>query len=345
VFCASACAAAQEVAGPAVAGTSAQEVNGPAKALALDLGGGVKMEMVLVEAGEFDMGDAPPEKPNPMYTKHRVRISKPYYIGKYDVMVKEFRAFVDATKYRTAKEGGKCRTVKDGKWVDLPCSWRDPGFKQEDNHPVVIVTVSDMQEFCKWATKTTGRTVRLPTEAEWEYAARGPKGLKYPWGDKWEVLANVADASLKRQGFEVKQKEGGIEEDDGYPFTSPCGAYKNASWCGAYDMVGNVQQRCSDLCDWYDVSITNGVTAVDPRGPTKIIHPPNGDGIVLRGSSWAQGAGPAMLTHRDAHYGNLAGVAYGFRVVVECVSTGSSAVKAVSAEKAAPTTKAQISVE
>ena len=108
------------------------------------------------------------------------------------------------------------------------------------------MTWNDAQEFCKWATKATGRTVRLPTEAEWEYAARGPQSPKYPWGDKWEgILANVADASLRKAGFNMQWGE--IKEDDGYPFTSPGGAYKNASWCGAYDMAGNVWQWCQDL--------------------------------------------------------------------------------------------------
>ena len=192
----------------------AAAVIGPAKEIALDLGKGVKMEMVLVKAGEFDMGSndgEANEKP-----VHRVKISKPFYIGKYPVTLAEWKVFVDATKYMggggiygagfEGPAGHAWAYAVNGKGA-VVCDETEgihrhnPGFKQEGNHPVVEVGWHDAEEFCKWATNATGRAVRLPTEAEWEYAARGPKSLKYPWGDKFDItLANFYDASLRPRG-------------------------------------------------------------------------------------------------------------------------------------------------
>jgi formylglycine-generating enzyme required for sulfatase activity len=288
-----------------------EAVSGPPKEV-LDLGGGVKLELVPVKAGEFDMGSSDGEENEKPV--HEVKISQPYYIGKYDVTVAEFRAFADAAKFQTKAENfNRGWTVKDGVWQEVSgVNWRNPGFKQEDNHPVVVVTWTDAQEFCKWATKTTGRTVRLPTEAEWEYAARGPKSPKYPWGDKWEgILANVADASLRRTGFNMQWGE--TEEDDGYPFTSPGGAYKNASWCGAYDMAGNVWQWCQDH---FNDNYYGESPAVDPQGPAS-----NDAYRVLRGGGWNCVPGDCRSAHRHRHHDEGRTADQGFRVVVECVSS------------------------
>ena len=277
------------------------------KEVSLDLGGGVKMELVLVKAGEFMMGaDDGEVNEKPV---HKVKISKPYYIGKFNVTVGQFRAFADAAKYQTeAEKSGEGYTMKDGIWHSVRgVNWRNSGFKQEDNHPVVVVTWNDAQDFCKWATRLAGRTVRSPTEAEWEYAARGPQSSKYPWGDKWEgITANVADASLRRAGFDMGWGE--TKEDDGYPFTSPGGAYKNASWCGAYDMAGNVWQWCQDYFNdrYYAAS-----PAIDPQGPA------NGGDHVLRGGSWANGPGSCRSERRDRINPGYRAANLGFRVVVE----------------------------
>jgi formylglycine-generating enzyme required for sulfatase activity len=289
------------------------------KELALNLGG-TRMDLVLVPAGEFEMGSNdgdPREKP-----VHKVKISKPFYIGKYHVTVAQYRRFVEVTKYETEAEKppfvGVTFNLKGGKMQGVRGNWRDPGFKQEDNHPVVVVPWKDAKEFCKWASGMSGRTVRPPTEAEWEYAARGPQSLKYPWGDQWDgTLANHADVALKKAGFPPPVAGAFSNEDDGYAFTSPVGAYKNASWCGAYDMVGNVWQCCEDLlnAEYYAES-----PLVDPPGPAT----GGGKGSaanfhVLRGGSWLQGAAWCRCAVRDPpnlhHTGCCAH--YGFRVVVE----------------------------
>ncbi|MGD0089950.1 MAG: SUMF1/EgtB/PvdO family nonheme iron enzyme, partial [Planctomycetota bacterium] len=284
------------------------------KEMSLDLGGGVKMEFVLVPAGEFMMGSddgGPEEKP-----VHKVKISQPYYIGKYDVTVEQFRAFADATQFQTEAE--KCKkgfSIKGNGWEEQDgINWRNPGFKQEDNHPVVVVTWNDAQAFCRWATKLAGRAVRLPMEAEWEYAARGPKIPKYPWGDKWEgIMANVADASLRRTGFNMRW--GDFKEDDGYPFTSPCGAYKNASWCGAFDMAGNVWQWCQDYFNFNDTYYAHSPW-VDPKGPG------SGKERVLRGGCWFSTPGGCRAALRGRHGPFYGSADLGFRVALELPGGG-----------------------
>jgi len=271
------------------------------------------MELVLVPAGEFMMG-ADNEGGNQEKPAHKVKISQPYYIGKYDVTVAQFRAFAEAMEFQTeAEKGNGGVTLKDGKWEYVRgVNWQDPGFKQEENHPVVVVTWNTAQEYCKWATKLAGRTVRLPTEAEWEYAARGPQSSKYPWGDKWEgIMANVADASLRRAGFDMRWGE--IKEDDGFPYTSPVGHYEeSASWCGAFDMAGNVWQWCQD---YFNDKYYGESPAVDPQGPA------TGRDRVIRGGCWDASPFSCRSMHRFKNNPGTRNADHGFRVVVVCGSS------------------------
>ena len=293
------------------------------KELKLDLGGGIAMELVLVPAGEFEMGSnegGPEERP-----VHKVRISKPFYIGKYDVTVAQFRRFVETTGYETECErgGSKGWTVKGGKWREIEgANWRNPGFEQTPDHPVVVVTWADAQAFTVWLSKLSGRDAHLPTEAQWEYAARGPQSLKYPWGDTWDgTRANHGDVSLRNAGF---TQWGCSGDNDGYAFTSPIGAYKNASWCGAYDMAGNVWQWCAD---WFNDKYYAESPPVDPKGPA------SGVGRVLRGGVWLSFASDCRSARRHSYYPYGKDSDVGFRVVVE----GSQA-----AAGAQPTAEAEV---
>ena len=279
------------------------------KTLSIHLGGGVRMELVLVPAGEFMMGDdsgGAEERP-----AHKVKISKPFYMGKYKVTVAQFRAFADATKYVSEAEksnGGS--SVKDGKWQTLNgISWRTPGFKQEDNHPACVITWHDAQEFCRWVGKLTGRKVCLPTEAQWEYAARGPKSPKYPWGDKWDgTKANHADVTWRKSPAAV-QDWGSSDDNDGFAWTAPVGSYKNsASWCGAYDMAGNAWER---LEDFFNDTYYQESPAVDPKGPA------TGEARVLRGGSWNHGAGGCRAAGRHRHDPGSRDAGVGFRVALD----------------------------
>jgi len=117
----------------------------------ITLGVGVKMEFVPVPPGEFMMGaDNGKKDEKPV---HRVRILRPFLIGKYLVTVAQFRAFVTATNYKTERErGGAMLSTKGSGWEQRVINWRTPGFKQDDNHPVCVINWYDAQEFCKWAS-------------------------------------------------------------------------------------------------------------------------------------------------------------------------------------------------
>jgi formylglycine-generating enzyme required for sulfatase activity len=241
-----------------------------------------------------------------------VAITKPFHIGKYPVTVAQFAAFVKATKYQTEceKGGNKGWTVKDGIQIRdaSGINWRNPGFEQTPDHPVVLVSWNDTQAFVAWLGNQTGRDVRLPTEAQWEYAARGPKSLEYPFGEKWDgTKVNHRDAALKNSGFE----EGDCSNDnDGYACTSPVGKLSNASWCGAFDMSGNVWQWVQDWEADYTAE-----AQVDPQGPG------NGRRRVLRGGSWYLPPTYCRAASRGRDPPAARSVNDGFRVVVSMPRT------------------------
>ena len=142
----------------------------------------------LIPAGEFDMGTVPEEvkiflKPfrgivredfGDEQPRHRVRITRPFLLGATEVTVGQFRRFVEAAKYKTDAEREGNGALKPNKAVvpisDATLRWYEPGFPQDDAHPVVNVSWNDAVAFCAWLSQTEDATYRLPTEAEWEYA-------------------------------------------------------------------------------------------------------------------------------------------------------------------------------
>jgi formylglycine-generating enzyme required for sulfatase activity len=282
---------------------TAQEPQQPGgkKQIAVDLGGGVKMELVLIPAGEFQMGSGESAEATAAFFKknygkdlvqadwfkdehpqHRVRITKPFYLGTCHVTRGQFRQFVAATAYKTdaekAERPGAVGWDADKKAFGFKekYSWRNAGFEQTDEHPVVNVSWNDAVAFCKWLSKKENKTCRLPTEAEWEYACRAGTTTRYSSGDDPETLAkvgNVADATAKAKFPRWRYT---IKANDGYVFTAPVGKFKPNAF-GLYDMHGNAWQWCAD---WYGAEYYAKSAADDPTGPD------TGVNRVLRGGSW-----------------------------------------------------------
>ena len=171
-----------------------------------------------------------------------------------------------------------------------------------DDHPVVYVTSFEAVKFCEWLGQKEGRTYRLPTEAEWEYAARGADGRKYPWGNQSSpgVFANFADASTT---FAWRDPQ----INDGYPLTSPVGAFPSgASFFAIEDMAGNVWEWCLDF-----YQPLAGSPKQNPRGPA------SGPKRVYRGGSWKSRFTNLRATARASNAPNYSCNDLGFRIVCE----------------------------
>ncbi len=264
----------------------------------------IGMKLTLVVSGEFMMGSGEPAKDTAAFfnktygvdllkadyfkdehPQHRVRITKPFYLGTYHVTRGQFRQFVADTGFTTdAEKGGKPGALgwnPDTKKIGFndEYSWQHAGFKQTDEHPVVNVSWNDAVAFCKWLSGKEGKTYRLPTEAQWEYACRAGTTTRYSSGDDPETLAqvgNVADAALKAKFPDCKCA---MKASDGYVFTAPVGSFQPNAF-GLYDMHGNAWQWCAD---WYEAKYNTASPLVDPTGPV------SGEFRALRGGSWVDG--------------------------------------------------------
>jgi len=277
---------------------------------------GVGMEFARIPAGSFWMG-SPAREPGRLPNEgplREVRITRPFLMGVHEVTVGQFRAFVEATGYRTEAErdaaGGFGIDFETGEVVQDPgVTWRAPGFPgldQTDEHPVVLVSWQDAEAFCRWLSESEGRRYRLPTEAEWEYAARGGRSEAWWTGSEPERLAtaaNLADAALRRAMPAVAQSE---TWDDGYAFTAPVGRFAPNPF-GLHDVHGNVWEWCLDWYGDYDAGET-----LDPRGPVA------GRFRTIRGGGWLNPA----LQNRSAQRVYFAPtfrycLLSGFRVLLE----------------------------
>src|SRR5262249_52646803 len=187
------------------------------------------MKLVLIPASKFLMG-SPKDEPDRLddEQQHEVEITQPFYLGKHEVTVGQFKVFVKDANYRTeAETDGKGGRAFDGKeFVQKPeFTWKNLHFAQADDHPVVVVSWNDAVAFCVWLSKKEGKTYRLPTEAEWEYACRAGTQSRFHTGDRDDDLkaaGNIADAALKAKWADAFWAVGW---DDGFPFTAPVGKF------------------------------------------------------------------------------------------------------------------------
>ena len=276
------------------------------------------VKFVRIDAGTFEQGSPAAEggRQRNEGPVRRVTISQPFEMGVHEITNGQFRAFVEDTGYVTEAErdegGGFGIDFATGRVEQrVGIDWRAPGFPgftPSDDHPVVLVSWRDAEAFCRWLSRREGRRVRLPSEAEWEYAARA--GTQTPWwtgNDPSGLLraANVADASLAAK---MPTAEWAAGFDDGHPFLAPVGSYAPNAW-GLHDMHGNVWEWCSD---WYDGFEYESGSVRDPQGPT------SGPFRTIRGGGWFNGphqqrSAQRIYFHPKFRYCLLSG----FRVVRE----------------------------
>ena len=184
--------------------------------------------LVAISAGGFQMGDITGrgldnERPVVSY-----KIDASFGIGEKEITVGDFAQFISITNYVTVAEQGKgCAYYSDAEpKYDMQMNWRNPGYEQTDDHPVVCVTLDDAKAYVEWLSSSTGKTYRLPTEGEWEYAARANSDLDYWWGDaigsnnancgwcgsKWSNQSAAPTASFKRNDFGLYDVIGNVWE-------------------------------------------------------------------------------------------------------------------------------------
>jgi formylglycine-generating enzyme required for sulfatase activity len=304
--------------------------------LVFDLGEGVDLRLVKVVAkgAIFTIGSTKGEqdhvvqryfdgkRPGSLDSEEAasVTLTDDYYIGQFEVYRAQFRRFVADTKYVTdgeMAEGGYGYDEGTRKFAgrDRKYTWQNTGVSNTgERHPVTNVSRNDARKFCEWLLrkcdgKVKVREVRLPGEAEWEYACRAGSAGRFSCGDDDERLAefaNIADATWK-------EKLGGpnansIKASDGHAFAAPVGQFKPNRF-GVYDMHGNVWEWCDDYFGKYSaLPKERNALQTKNQGETR---------PVLRGGAWYLGPGSCRSAHRyvvgagPSRYG-----AAGFRVVV-----------------------------
>lgn len=205
--------------------------------------------MVMIKAGTFQMGSPAGEagRSSDEGPRHPVAVVRPFALSRCEISLGQFRRFIEETGYLTDAErstGCFAWNDKDLKTLRKENNWHDPGFEQSEDHPVVCVSWNDANAYAEWLSARTGETYRLPSEAEWEYAARGRSQQSHFWGDDPDEVcayANGADHSAKQRfkGWPVS------DCDDGAVFTAHTGYYRRNAF-GLSDMLGNVWEWTAD---------------------------------------------------------------------------------------------------
>jgi formylglycine-generating enzyme required for sulfatase activity len=252
----------------------------------------IGMDLVFVPAGRFLMGSPEDEYGRRANEKalETVVVDRAFYLAKFETTRAQFAAFVEATRYETQaeKDGGGVHRLENGKWIPMPnSSWRNPGFSQSDNDPVVGVSALDAVHFCEWLSYLEKQRYRLPTEAEWEYACRA--GAVSPWSH----ASTEADVVKVANVHEYRSRSSVLRF-----WTLPVGRFPPNSF-GLCDMHGNVAEWCME---------SYGHAVAGELG--------------IRGGSWATRAVDARSASRRNRPGSFASNDVGFRVLRLVASEG-----------------------
>ena len=281
----------------------------------------IGMVFALVPPGSFLMG-SPEDEPGHNSggydeSQHRVTLTRPFYLSRYETTVGQFRRFVEATGYVTDGErnGGGHAHDERAEWKHRPGTWwRKPGFagpfELHDDQPVVHVSHADSVAFCRWLMKVAppkqpGARYDLPTEAQWEWAARAGSGTRYWWGgdeDRTGSVANVGDRTLKQ--VHPGWPRTVMEMDDHHAFVAPAASFR-ANAFGLHNMLGNVWEFCS--------------TRYGPYPREEVVDPGDGDpnrGFAVRGGGWSNVANDARCASRNADPPHFCHSNLGFRVAI-----------------------------
>ncbi len=246
------------------------------------------MKLTLIPAGAFLMG-SPQAEPGRGFDEgpqHEVRISRPFYMGIHEVTVGNYRAFVEASGYRTDPErSGNNQT------------WKNPGWNADDDHPVVCVSWNDAVAFCKWLSAKEGKKYRLPTEAEWEYACRaGTKTATY-FGD------SLSSTQANFDGNQPYNANPGPYLRRG----TKVGSYASNAF-GLHDMHGSAWEWCQDF---YQANYYKDSPRDDPQGPA------SGTSHPIRGGGWFRSGQDCRAAKREAYPPTSIWNNTGFRVVCD----------------------------
>lgn len=253
-------------------------------------------EMVIVGAGDVLLGGA--KRGGDIAAK----VAQPFAVARREVSVAEFRAFVEAARHTVTQEG--CRNREGGFFsVSRDRTWREPGFPQGGDHPVVCVGFNDATAYAKWLSQTTGQNYRLPSEAEWQLLARQVKV-------KGCASGNRADQSYRK----AEGGNGAQSCDDGHAYTAPVGRFE-ASPAGLYDMEGNVREWVADCANDTHAGRSPGQAARSSGDCSK---------RMIMGSAWHSDKDEAATISRRAESRDWLSNTVGFRLARDLAQPASA---------------------
>jgi formylglycine-generating enzyme required for sulfatase activity len=253
---------------------------------------------------------------------HKVRITQPFYMGATEVTVGQFRRFVQQSGYvpesiadgtggygyNPQYDASKSQRGDAFEGRDVRYSWQNPGFAQTDAHPVVNVTWHDAQALAAWLSQQEGRSYRIPTEAQWEYAARAGTPTRYHCGDDLHCLLTVANTfDEAAKPFWPQFAANALSGNDGNAFTAPVASFAPNAF-GLYDMHGNAWEWTQD---WYGEDYYAHSPVDDPQGPAE------GGVYVRRGGSWHTWSLYARSSYRNWNTPQTRYTLVGIRLVMD----------------------------